>query len=332
MENVKINADCYKYVINIDNNLLSSIKIDKGFVIVTDDIVHNLYGKYFKGAKFVVLKAGEESKNMENLQYIYKELMDAKLNREDYLIALGGGVIGDITGFAAATFKRGVNFIQIPTTLLAQVDSSVGGKVAVNIPQGKNMVGAFYQPKAVYADISTLQTLDKRQISAGMAEVIKYGYIADKEFIASIKNLSLAQIVKRSCEIKGEFVHKDPYDTGERMKLNYGHTIGHAIETVTGYNTYLHGEGVAIGMAYASQIAENLGIAKSGLHKNTIEMLEFYNLPTKVPKEVLTSALNILEHDKKAQSDGINFILIETVGNSIIKKLKLDTIKEALNI
>jgi 3-dehydroquinate synthase len=205
--------------------------------VITDKNVARLYAGKLDAKNIIELEPGEGSKSFAELERILDFMLDEGINRNDAVVAIGGGVVGDIAGLAAAIFKRGIDFIQVPTTLLAMVDSSVGGKVAVNLSGGKNMVGAFYQPKAVYADISTLDTLNERQYAAGMAEVIKYGYIADADMLASLKEKSfdVESIIFDCCSIKADYVAKDPFDTGVRMQLNYGHTIGHAIETAAGY-------------------------------------------------------------------------------------------------
>lgn len=334
MEKVQVNADNGSYEILIGKDILndSYLKAFTNYVVVTDEIVYGLYKERFPDAKFIVLKAGETSKSMENLEHIYDRLMEFKMDRGGILAALGGGVVGDICGFAAATFKRGIRFVQYPTTLLAQVDSSVGGKVAVNLKSGKNMVGAFYQPIAVFADTAALQTLDKRQYAAGMAEVIKYAYIADSKLHQDLQRggEKIDTIVKRCCEIKADYVRQDPYDTGIRMQLNYGHTIGHAIETVAGYGRFLHGEAVAIGMVYAARLGEALGVSPRGLAQDTISLLRKYGLPVMLEKDILLEALQILLSDKKAEGGDIYFVLIDRIGHAITRKLPLDIIQKTV--
>lgn len=334
MEKVQVNADNGSYEILIGKDILndSYLKAFTNYAVITDEIVYSLYKERFPDAKFIVLKAGETSKSMENLEFIYDRLMEFKMDRGGILAALGGGVVGDICGFAAATFKRGIRFVQYPTTLLSQVDSSVGGKVAVNLKSGKNMVGAFYQPVAVFADTDTLQTLDKRQYAAGMAEVIKYAYIADSKLHQDLQHggETIDTIVKRCCEIKADYVRQDPYDTGIRMQLNYGHTIGHAIETVAGYGRFLHGEAIAIGMVYAARLGEALGISPGGLAQDTISLLRKYGLPVMLEKDILLDALQILLSDKKAEGGDIYFVLIDRVGHAITRKLPLDVIQKTV--
>ncbi|MEG2520009.1 MAG: 3-dehydroquinate synthase [Christensenellaceae bacterium] len=334
MKTVKVYAQNGNYDILIGNEILSESYFSQyhKYMVITDENVYPLYKQHFKNAQFIVLKAGEQSKSIENLSLIYNKMMEYELDRKDCVVALGGGVVGDIAGFAAATFKRGIDFVQIPTTLLAQVDSSVGGKVAINLQGGKNMVGAFYQPKRVIADIATLQTLDQRQYAAGMAEVIKYAYISDEKLHRTLKQSKIdnAEIVAQCCKIKAKFVAEDPYDTGVRMKLNYGHTIGHAIETTAGYGFFLHGEAIAIGMVYAAMIGEKLNISPKNLSDDTIELLKKYQLPYEIDKTLLIESLEILSADKKTEGTKINLILIDEIGSSIIKKIEIETIKQIL--
>ncbi len=334
MKKVSVSAENGTYDILIGGGILSE-ECCKGYTdyaIVTDDVVHPLYHNYFPSAKWIVLKAGEAAKNMQNLELIFEKLMEYGIDRRGAIVALGGGVVGDIAGFAAATFKRGIAFVQIPTTLLAQVDSSVGGKVAVNLPSGKNMVGAFYQPDVVVADTDTLKTLDRRQYAAGMAEVIKYSYIFDaalhQKLLAGTEPIE--ELIARCCEIKADYVRRDPYDKGDRMQLNYGHTIGHAIETVAGYGTFLHGEAVAIGMMIAAKMGEKLGISPVGLVEDTQAMLEKYGLPTSADTALLQSALNILLADKKAEGTKIAFIFIDRIGHAVIKSLEVTAIQNMI--
>ena len=332
MGKVFVNAKNGSYEIQIGKDLLNAAYLQKytDYAVVTDDIVYGLYADRFPGAKFIVLKAGEGSKNLANLEMIYDKLMEFGIDRGGAIAALGGGVVGDIAGFAAATFKRGIAFVQYPTTLLAQVDSAVGGKVAVNLSAGKNMAGTFYQPAAVFADTGTLATLDARQFSAGMAEIIKYAYIADAQLHEWLMKdeKEIASIICRCCEIKADYVRRDPYDTGVRMQLNYGHTIGHAIETAAGYGVILHGEAVAIGMEYAARLGEKMGISPKGLAKNTAFLLEKYDLPTCVEEELLNRALSHLEADKKAEGNMLHFVLLDKIGHAVLKKLEFDWIKK----
>ena len=239
------------------------------------------------------------------------------------MIALGGGVVGDLTGYAACTYLRGVHLIQVPTTLLAQVDSSVGGKVAINHPRGKNLLGAFYQPERVLIDCDTLKTLDARQVGAGLGEVIKYGCIADAALFERIESLGsrealmpeLDQIVARCCEIKARYVQEDPHDHGVRMQLNYGHTLAHALENGMGYGVLLHGEAVCIGMVAAAKWGEALGVTPAGTHERIERVLLAYGLPTKEPeglsREQLAATMAL---DKKAEGSKVNVVLLTGIG------------------
>lgn len=300
-------------------------------LIVTDENVAPLYLETLKKqlekagaqAHAFVLPAGETTKCMAQLERLYDAFLDAHLTRKDYVIALGGGVVGDLTGYAACTYLRGVHFIQAPTTLLAQVDSSVGGKVAVNHPRGKNLLGAFYQPELVLIDCDTLKTLDARQVGAGLGEVIKYGCIADAELFERIESLGsrealtpeLDKVVARCCEIKARYVHEDPHDHGIRMQLNYGHTLAHALENGMGYGVLLHGEAVCIGMVAAAKWGEALGVTPAGIDERIERVLLAYGLPTKKPeglsREQLAATMAL---DKKAEGNRVKVVLLTQIG------------------
>lgn len=334
MKQVFVSAENGNYDIVIGEGIISDRYLAEftDYAVVTDDVVYGLFQDRFPEAKWIVLPAGEASKSMKNLEMIYAKLMEYGIDRKGAVAALGGGVVGDIAGFAAATFKRGVSFVQYPTTLLAQVDSSVGGKVAVNLEGGKNMVGAFYQPSVVVADTGALKTLDSRQYAAGMAEVIKYAYIYDEALHETLAGgtFEIDAVVQRCCEIKADYVKRDPYDTGVRMQLNYGHTIGHAIETVAGYGTYLHGEAVSIGMVYAAALGEKLGISPAGLTEDTKRLLSRYGLPVSVGRDILEPALEILLSDKKAEGGRIGFVLIDQIGHAVVESLGVKEIKNTV--
>jgi len=271
----------------------------------------------------VTLPAGETTKCPEQLMRLYDAFLTARLTRADLVIALGGGVIGDLTGYAACTYLRGVPFVQVPTTLLAQVDSSVGGKVAVNHPKGKNLLGAFYQPELVVIDSDTLRTLDARQLGAGLGEVIKYGCIADRALFETIESLGsrkalapeLDGIIARCCEIKARYVHEDPHDHGVRMQLNFGHTLAHALENAMGYGTLLHGEAVCIGMVAAARWGEALGVTPTGTAARIRSLLLAYDLPVDVPDGLSPDALaNTMALDKKAAGSVIRTVLLTEIG------------------
>ncbi len=275
-----------------------------------------------------VLPAGESSKSLEILAQIYDRLIALNADRRTLIIAVGGGVVGDAAGFVAATFMRGLPFIQVPTTLLSAVDSSVGGKTGVNHPRAKNMIGAFYQPIGVLIDTSTLETLPDREYRAGLAEVVKYGVILDADFLTYLEQhveqirardpVVLRHIIARSCRIKADVVEQDEFETkGLRAALNYGHTFGHAFEALAGYGELLHGEAVAIGMVYASRLAERCGLINESLTRRQIELLQALSLPTSLPANLELSADDVLARmrlDKKTVSGSLRFVLPIRVG------------------
>ncbi len=346
MEKIRVELAERSYNIYIGNGTLEGIGERLGLfdfspkiAMVSNPTVFSLYGNRvsdsIQEAGFdlltVTIPDGEEFKDLTWLQHIYDELLRHGLDRASALLALGGGVIGDITGFAASTYMRGIPYIQIPTTLLAQVDSSVGGKTGVNHKLGKNMIGTFWQPRIVWIDTDTLKTLPKRELLAGLAEVIKYGIISDEELFIflernreSILNLNedaLAHIIKRSCEIKADVVSKDERESGLRAILNYGHTIGHAIETATGYTRFLHGEAVAIGMCCEARHSKILGILDSEHVKRIEALIYAYGLPSIMPPDILIeSIISSMKLDKKAVAGELKFVLPEKIGKVIIQK------------
>ena len=307
--------------------------------IITNPTVWALYGdacarslkEHSIEPLVIAVPDGEEYKELLWVSNIYSELLKARFDRGSILIALGGGVIGDMAGFVAATYMRGIRYIQVPTTLLAQVDSSVGGKTGVNHPLGKNMIGAFYQPSLVLIDVETLKTLPQREFRAGIAEIIKYGVIADREFVEYIeKNRAniialdddLMHVIKRSCEIKASVVEKDEREAGLRAILNYGHTIGHAIETTTGYTRFLHGEAVAIGMCLASDLAVKIGLLQRKEAQRIKTLVRSYGLPTTIPDDIdVSSILDSMEIDKKVKSGQMRFILPVAIGEVEIREV-----------
>lgn len=289
-----------------------------------DAVIENLTG--FQ-VETVILPDGEQYKNLEYLARIFDRLLEKKYSRNTTLIALGGGVIGDMGGFAAACYQRGIPFIQIPTTLLAQVDSSVGGKTGVNHPLGKNMIGAFYQPQCVIADIDVLDTLDERQLVSGIAEVIKYGLIRDLVFFEWLeKNIvkllardkeALAYVIERSCINKAEIVAEDEFESGVRAILNLGHTFGHAIETGMGYGKYLHGEAVAIGIGYAADLSRAMGWISRQDVERIITLLKSALLPVVPPEEInVEQFIDLMSVDKKNVDGKIRLILLEAIGKA----------------
>lgn len=334
MQKVRVQAQNGAYDILLGQGLLEKTQqfIQKGrrHFIISDSNVYPLYGEYFSGYPSFIIRAGEESKTHESLLKIYDELAKQNITREDAVVALGGGVVGDLAGFAAATFKRGVRFIQVPTTLLAQVDSSVGGKVGVNLKSGKNMVGSFYQPSLVLADTNVFQTLPGREFAAGMAEIIKYALIADYNLYSALdsENTDLTEIIRICCAIKADYVQRDPFDQNVRMELNFGHTLGHAVETVTRYKEYLHGEAVSIGMALAARIGERAGVSEAGLEQAVKNLLLKNGLPVSVEDGILQAAVDNLMQDKKAAGNIIHFILVDQIGHAVIRDFTLSEIKE----
>ena len=345
------------YPIHIGRGLLSQPELillhlkRKQVAIVTNTTVAPLYlEKLAKplrdagvGVIEIILPDGEAYKNSETLNSIYDALLQNRCERSTTLIALGGGVIGDLTGYAAATYLRGVPFIQIPTTLLSQVDSSVGGKTGINHPLGKNMIGAFYQPKLVLADINTLQTLPKRELSAGVAEVIKYGLIRDADFfdwletnIAKLMNLDEAVIsyaIYRSCQNKAEVVAADEHETGERALLNLGHTFGHAIENAMGYGVWLHGEAVAAGTMLAAELSQRMGWLNATELQRIHALLTASSLPLRAPPLGAEKYLDLMQSDKKVADGKIRLVLQQGIGKAVITSdYDVEKLKETLNV
>lgn len=303
--------------------------------IVSNDVVAPHYLETLKGAlgdglqiDVFLMADGERHKNLDTYAALMDFLLAHRHNRTTTLIALGGGVVGDLTGFAAATFQRGVDFIQVPTTLLAQVDSSVGGKTAVNHPRGKNMIGAFYQPRCVLADTAAFDTLPDREFRAGLAEVVKYGVIRDGAFFDWLERETdalrgrdagtLAHAVRRSCEIKAEVVAADEREGGLRAILNYGHTFGHAIETLTGYEQFLHGEAVAIGMVMAADLSVRQGWLDAGEARRIRELLDALGLPVTPPALVADAMLEAMGLDKKVVDGRLRLVLAESLGRVVV--------------
>ena len=280
-------------------------------------------------SEVIVVPDGEAHKDWTTLYAVHTRLLEMKAERSTLLIALGGGVVGDLAGFAAATYQRGIPLVQVPTTLLAQVDSSVGGKTAINHPLGKNMIGAFYQPRAVISDTATLATLPDREYRAGIAEVIKYGVIRDlalfEWFEANMERLlardpqAITHAVVESCRIKAEIVAADERETGERALLNFGHTFGHAIETTTGYGTWLHGEAVAAGMVLASRLSVLASGLPSREAERVVQLVRRAGLPIEPPSLELTTWLESMARDKKVESGAVRFVLLESLGRAAIR-------------
>ena len=306
-------------------------------LIVTNETVAPLYlaqlqtalKPHYAKVHVCTLPDGEAYKTWESLQLIFDVLLGQACDRKTVLFALGGGVVGDITGFAAACYMRGVPFVQVPTTLLAQVDSSVGGKTAINHPLGKNMVGAFYQPERVLCDLSSLNTLPKRELSAGLAEVIKYGPIADMAFLDWIEaNLdallsrnpqALAYAVQRSCDIKAWVVGQDERESGIRAILNFGHTFGHAIEAGLGFGVWLHGEAVGCGMVMAAHLSQRLGLVDADFTQRLTRLIDRAGLPIVGPDLGAEAYLHHMRVDKKAEAGDIRFVLIDKPGSAVVR-------------
>ena len=342
MQTLTVDLNERSYPIHIGENLLHQPALilphlaQKRVAIVTNRTVAPLYletltaGLQLNDVSTVpiILDDGESYKNFNSLNQIYDALLTHRCERKTTLIALGGGVIGDLTGFAAATFLRGVPFIQVPTTLLSQVDSSVGGKTGINHPLGKNMVGAFYQPQLVLADISTLNTLPDRELSSGLAEVIKYGLIRDFPFFEwleqNIEKLvardaaALSYAIKRSCENKAEVVAADEHESGQRALLNLGHTFGHAIETGMGYGNWLHGEGVAAGTMLAADVSHRMGWLDADDVTRIRNLFIKARLPVTPPDLGIDTYLELMGLDKKVEGGKIRFILFRCIGTTFI--------------
>lgn len=291
--------------------------------IYGDTVEHSLTEGGFPCFRYA-FPAGETSKRLAVIEEIYGVLAEHRFTRSDFIVALGGGVTGDMAGFAAATFLRGIRFIQIPTTLLAQVDSSVGGKTGVDLPQGKNLVGAFHQPSLVLIDPNTLDTLPPRYFSDGMAEAIKYGCIKSKPLFDLIRDSDIHDVIEeiifQCVDIKRKVVEQDEFDTGERMLLNFGHTFGHALEKLYHFEKLSHGEGVGIGMVMISQLSEQAGLTESGTADQIMGILRRFNLPTgdDMPMKRILEATAV---DKKSSGSSIHVILLKEIGSSFIRKL-----------
>ncbi|KEH94841.1 3-dehydroquinate synthase [Clostridium botulinum] len=351
MRELKISLGENSYSILIEKGLISSIgkKISeiyngKKVAVVTDKNVDKFYGdkivSQLEGRGFnvkkIVLNPGEKSKSVEVLLNTYDELLDFNITRGDLIIALGGGVVGDLTGFAAATLLRGIPYIQIPTSLLAQIDSSIGGKVAVDLNRGKNLVGNFYHPKAVFIDPNMLKTLDERFFYDGMAEVIKYGCIRDKQLFYNLLNYNtneelienMEHIIYSCCNIKREIVERDEKDTGERMLLNFGHTIGHAIEKYFNFEKYTHGEAVALGMYAITKKSEEMKLTKEGTSNLIKDILTKYNLKYDIHLEDKESILNAISLDKKNKGEFMNIVIVNEIGKSFIHKIKKEKVSD----
>lgn len=347
-----INVKDRKYHIYIQKGILTNLGIEikkiyknQKIAVITDAYLKELYGAQIEktlqkegfSVKIISIQPGEKSKSLDVLETIYDALLDFQINREDLILTFGGGVVGDLGGFVAATFMRGIPFIQFPTSLLAQVDSSIGGKTAVNLKRGKNLVGSFYHPFAVFIDPNLLKTLKKKYFYDGLAEVIKYGAIQDQqlfnrllyEYNTDEALLSdMEEIICRCCSIKRDIVEKDERDKGERMILNFGHTIGHGIEKYFNYEAYTHGEAVAIGMYMITKNSERLGITRSGTSDQIKRILTKYQLPYQLPEIDWKKLLKNIQHDKKALGEEMHIVLLEEIGRGYIQKIKKEKIEK----
>ena len=344
---VNLGKDSYDILIGNDClDTLGTLCKERGLsgkaAIVTNATVEALYGDIVRksllaaGIQSVLIEVqdGEEFKNTVTLNYIYDQLIEAGLDRNCFIVALGGGVVGDMAGFAAATYLRGIPFVQVPTTLLAQVDSSVGGKTAIDHPRGKNLIGAFYQPRLVLIEVDTLKTLPVREFRAGLAEVVKYGIILDSVFfdflesncnnILAMNADSLVHVIQRCCQLKAQIVEQDEKESGLRAVLNYGHTLGHALETSAGYGVLVHGEAVAIGMFLAAQISLSYGHCSADDVSRITSLLNGFRLQLSPPEVEIDLLKNVLETDKKSRSGIISFICNCGIGNFSVEKISTD--------
>jgi len=354
MKTLEVNLGNRSYPIYIGSDLIdqaslfSACEKSTSIYIVTNTTVAPLYADrltktleiFSKPVRTITLPDGESYKDWKNLQLIFDDLLEFGADRQTMLIALGGGVIGDMTGFAAASFMRGIRFIQVPTTLLAQVDSSVGGKTGINHPLGKNMIGAFHQPVAVIADLNTLKALPLRELSAGLAEVVKHGVIADAQFLDWIEanaeallacdTNAMGHAVLRSCEIKSAVVSADERESGIRATLNFGHTFGHAIEAGMGYGEWLHGEAVGCGMVMGADLSCRLSLISKAELERLTKIIKSMNLPTVPPKFGAERYMALMQVDKKTEGGQIRYVILEKIGKAQIKSVPDTQVIETL--
>jgi 3-dehydroquinate synthase len=355
LELVRVELRERSYTIMIGSQILERIgkelkplEVRRKIGVVTNAKVGRLYGgavvRSLKKNGFdpTILEVpdGERYKSLTWAGRLYDRLIQKKFERSSALIALGGGVVGDLTGFVAATYQRGIPFVQVPTTLVAQVDASIGGKTAVNHKKGKNLIGAFYQPKLVYSDVGVLSTLPDREFRSGLAEVVKYGVIADENFFSFLETNSdrilqrdpdnLLRVVKQSSTIKAEVVQQDELEGALRRILNYGHTIGHALETATGYRTLNHGEAVSIGMVYAARLSEHLGLCRPEVVSRQVALLKAFGLPVNLPRIRPADILDCMEMDKKVKDGKIHFVLSDRIGHVTVQPVDRNELKELM--
>ncbi|OQY09868.1 MAG: 3-dehydroquinate synthase [Fusobacteriia bacterium 4572_132] len=344
MDKLRVDLKEKSYDIIIGENIYGELKEYIGkyhkILLISNDKIGPLYSEGIKKelekigkVSYYEIPDGEEYKKIETVMPIYDFMLENNFDRNSLVVSLGGGVVCDLSGYVASTFMRGIDFIQLPTSLLAQVDASIGGKVALNLPGGKNLIGSFYQPKLVYIDTSVLQTLDTREIKTGLAEIIKHGVLWDAEYfnflsennnkILSLDSETIIKMIKRSCEIKAEIVSKDEKEKGIRAFLNYGHTYGHVVENLTKYKIYRHGEAVVYGMVFAAEIAKELGMVSNDFIEKQNAIFEKFGMDYIIPKYNLEKVLEIFGHDKKVANGEIKFILPEKIG-----KVKMLSVSE----
>ena len=351
MRRLNINLNKNKYEILIENDIIKNAgkeieKIYQGtnITVITDENVFELYGEVIEKSlvssnyqpNFIKVKPGETSKSLDTLKNIYTNFANKGVTRGDLIIALGGGVVGDLAGFAASTYLRGINYVQIPTSLLAQIDSSIGGKVAVNLEEGKNLVGSFYHPKVVLIDPMVLNSLPDKFIKDGLGEAVKYGCIKDRELFDILNNIKskkdlfecIEDIIFKCCSIKKQAVEMDERDVGVRMLLNFGHTMGHAIEKYYNYENYSHGEAISIGMYNITKKSEKLGYTKLGTTEEIKDILTNLGINYTLPNLNMETLRNSVHLDKKNISGKINLILLKEISNSFIENVSLENIEK----
>jgi 3-dehydroquinate synthase len=344
MDEIWVNLSSGRYPIRIEasslgrlGTALKNFGAEGKVALVTNPRVDRLYGKTVRSgiqraglsSVRMVLPDGERFKTLASVRHLYDQLIAHRFERKSFMVALGGGVIGDVAGFAAATYLRGIPVVQVPTTLVSQVDASIGGKTGVDHPKGKNLIGAFHQPKMVYIDPLALSTLDSREFRAGLAEVVKYGVILDPDFFSFLEKEAdqilarkpgpLNYMIRRCCELKAGVVQEDERESGPRRILNFGHTIGHAVETLGGYRKYLHGEAVSIGMGSAARMAAMMGLCTESDMERIIALLVRFDLPVSLPKVKAPDILKIVAIDKKVSGGKVHFILPERIGKVFVR-------------
>lgn len=337
LRNINSNIIIEKGIIKSAGREIRKIYSNSKIAVITDENVFGLYGEMLESSlaaenftsTFIVVKPGEQSKTVDTLKYVYSNLVSMGITRGDLIVALGGGVVGDLSGFAASTYLRGIDFVQIPTSLLAQIDSSIGGKVAVNLDEGKNLIGNFYHPRLVLVDPEVLNSLPEKFVKDGLGEAIKYGCIRDKDLfvmLLKIKNKSelfdnIEDIIFRCLSIKKEMVEMDEKDKGIRMLLNFGHTIGHAIEKYFNYEKYTHGEAVSVGMYWITQKSEEMCLTEKGTSDKIKETLKNFDIDYNLPDMNRDEIRKIILVDKKNISGKLNLILLKEIGNAFIYRL-----------